>query len=90
MNGRWRTGRSRVRALAEIGVIRHCSPKMLQTEEQVQCPHCFESIRILLDLSIEHQSYVEDCPVCCQPIDIATNIDIDGNLVGVNARRNDD
>ena len=43
---------------------------MLQAEVDVQCPHCFESITVLLDLSIAEQSYVEDCFVCCHPMTI--------------------
>ncbi len=25
---------------------------------------------MLFDLSVEHQSYVEDCEVCCRPISV--------------------
>ena len=32
------------------------------------CPYCWEHITMLLDLSAEAQSYVEDCEVCCNPI----------------------
>ncbi|MEZ4874187.1 MAG: CPXCG motif-containing cysteine-rich protein [Flavobacteriaceae bacterium] len=34
-----------------------------------QCPYCWQDISMLLDPSIS-QSYVEDCEVCCQPIEI--------------------
>ena len=34
------------------------------------CPYCWESITMLLDLSVEDQSYVEDCEVCCNPISL--------------------
>lgn len=35
------------------------------------CPHCFEPISMILDLSVEGtQTYVEDCEVCCNPIQI--------------------
>lgn len=34
----------------------------------VLCPYCGETIDIALDPgSGDHQSYVEDCAVCCQP-----------------------
>lgn len=32
------------------------------------CPHCWETIGLELDLSVPDQSYVEDCPVCCNSI----------------------
>ncbi|MGB5508040.1 CPXCG motif-containing cysteine-rich protein [Robiginitalea sp.] len=38
-------------------------------EHFVQCPYCWESISILIDTSIPEQDYVEDCEVCCNPIE---------------------
>jgi hypothetical protein len=32
------------------------------------CPYCWQEISMLLDLSVEAQTYVEDCEVCCRPI----------------------
>jgi hypothetical protein len=34
----------------------------------LQCPNCWEEIELLVDCSVDHQEYVEDCPVCCCPI----------------------
>ena len=45
-----------------------------------QCPYCFELISMLLDPSLPHQNYVEDCEVCCNPIEITCEFN-DGNLV---------
>lgn len=39
-------------------------------ERRVSCPFCGEAISILLDPSGGEQSYVEDCQVCCQPMQI--------------------
>jgi transcription elongation factor Elf1 len=39
-------------------------------EHFFQCPHCWEKISMLLEKSNETQSYIEDCEVCCQPIQI--------------------
>ena len=39
-------------------------------EHFFQCPYCWESISVLLDPSISEQNFVEDCEVCCNPIDI--------------------
>jgi len=49
-------------------------------EKSIACPHCGESISVLLDLSAGSQSYVEDCQVCCRPIDISFEVDDDGQL----------
>ncbi|MFO7701762.1 MAG: CPXCG motif-containing cysteine-rich protein [Psychroflexus maritimus] len=33
-----------------------------------QCPHCWEEVSIIVDLSHNMEEYVEDCEVCCNPI----------------------
>lgn len=44
------------------------------------CDSCGEEIVIPLDVSAgAHQDYVEDCPVCCNPIVIHVDIDPDGD-----------
>ena len=40
-------------------------------ERRVSCPFCAESMHILLDLSAGDQSYIEDCQVCCQPMQVS-------------------
>lgn len=57
---------------------------------RIDCPYCGEGINIDVDCSAGSQQYVEDCPVCCQPMEIATHVDSDGTLLGVQALRNDD
>jgi hypothetical protein len=39
--------------------------------QDAQCPHCWETVHLTLDLSIPAQSYIEDCPVCCRPMIVA-------------------
>jgi hypothetical protein len=43
--------------------------------ESITCPCCWETIEIVLDLSVEEQHYVEDCSVCCRPITIGYRSD---------------
>ncbi|MEX0360282.1 CPXCG motif-containing cysteine-rich protein [Flagellimonas sp.] len=38
-------------------------------EHFFQCPYCWEEISFLLDTSVRQQTYVEDCEVCCNPIE---------------------
>lgn len=40
-------------------------------EHYFECPYCGEQISMVLDLSVKRQSYVEDCEVCCNPIEIS-------------------
>lgn len=43
-------------------------------DRSVTCPHCGERIGVLLDLSAGAQSYIEDCQVCCQAIQISFEV----------------
>lgn len=45
---------------------------------RVQCPYCWERFEILVDCSVESQEYIEDCEVCCRPIQFEVEIDDDG------------
>lgn len=40
-------------------------------EHFFQCPYCWEEISMLLESSVIKQTYVEDCEVCCNPIEVA-------------------
>lgn len=42
-------------------------------EHFFQCPYCWENISMLLDASTTNETYVEDCEVCCNPIQITAN-----------------
>lgn len=48
---------------------------LLQVERDIACPYCGEIITVLIDDSVPHQRYIEDCQVCCRPIefDVAVN-----------------
>lgn len=51
----------------------------LTEEAGYTCGSCGEEIVVPLDASAgEHQSYVEDCPVCCSPNEITVDFDDDG------------
>ena len=40
-------------------------------EHTFACPYCGAPISVLLDPSVPVQSYVEDCEVCCNPMQVA-------------------
>ena len=42
----------------------------MQEEAQITCPFCWETLDILLDLSLPEQDYIEDCQVCCRPMEV--------------------
>jgi len=53
----------------------------------VQCPYCGETFETSVDLSGGSFRYVEDCQVCCQPIELVGEVDGDRTLVAVTAER---
>lgn len=61
----------------------------LQEECFLDCPYCGEPISVLVDCSLEQQTYVEDCQVCCQPMVIHVAVDEDGEP-NVYAQREDE
>ncbi|MBL8150572.1 MAG: CPXCG motif-containing cysteine-rich protein [Blastocatellia bacterium] len=52
-------------------------------EEEIffTCPHCWQEISMLIDLSVCQQTYVEDCEVCCNPIEISYSTDQEGQIL---------
>ncbi len=57
---------------------------------EVQCPYCGESFASVADCSAGDQTYIEDCQVCCQPIVFVLHIDHAGNMVSLEAHRDDE
>lgn len=49
-------------------------------DRSIDCPYCGESVEILLDPSFSEQEYVEDCEVCCRPINIQFSMDLSGEV----------
>jgi transcription elongation factor Elf1 len=57
-------------------------------EHSFSCPYCGEEISMVLDVSVRRQTYVEDCEVCCKPIEISYTVqddvlaDFDAKILG--------
>jgi endogenous inhibitor of DNA gyrase (YacG/DUF329 family) len=67
------------------------STRSLMLEQtEVQCPYCGEVIATEVDGSVGRYRYIEDCPVCCRPIEFEAELDLDGAPVLLRARRDDD
>lgn len=47
----------------------------MEIEHFFTCPYCWEEISFVLDTTLEGQSYIEDCEVCCQPIEITYDVE---------------
>ena len=47
-------------------------------EKQINCPYCGEMIEIFIDASVPQQRYIEDCQVCCRPINLDVTLEHNG------------
>ncbi len=59
---------------------------MEQEEYFFTCPYCWDQISMLVDLSIEQQTFVEDCENCCHPIEVTYTVQ-DEAVVNVETKR---
>ena len=55
----------------------------------VKCPYCGERFETPIDTSAGSARYVEDCQICCQPIDFNLEVDHEGALQELSALRCD-
>ena len=54
----------------------------LENDVPYTCPACFEESFLAFDPSGgRRQRFVEDCPVCCRPIDFEVAVDRDGDTI---------
>jgi hypothetical protein len=64
------------------------APESLQSRG-VLCPYCGEAFETVIDLSCGSTSYIEDCQVCCRPIEFRLEVDDAGTLASLETRRSD-
>jgi len=55
----------------------------------VGCPYCGEHFETSADASAGPCKYVEDCQVCCQPIEMEVRVDDNGEFRELVTRRGD-
>ena len=48
-------------------------------EQYFDCPHCWQNQIKLIDPSINSQVFIEDCEVCCNPLEF--NISVSRNVI---------
>lgn len=54
---------------------------------EIRCPYCGEPMELQIDAA-GNQDYIEDCHVCCRPIEVAVRIGFDG-AIDVQTRADD-
>ncbi|NDJ53115.1 MAG: CPXCG motif-containing cysteine-rich protein [Chloroflexi bacterium] len=46
-----------------------------EVEIVIRCPYCWSEITMLVDPTVRQQTYIEDCEVCCNPIQLTYRAD---------------
>jgi hypothetical protein len=64
-------------------------PLGLEEFVAVACPYCGERLETRVDLTGDEPAYVEDCEVCCRPIEFHIERDPGGALLALQVRRLD-
>ena len=52
---------------------------MYMIEHHFTCPYCFEFESKLIDFSVKSQNFIEDCEVCCNPIEF--NLELQNGII---------
>ena len=59
-------------------------------EVRTACPHCGEPFTLRVDTDGADAAYVEDCPVCCAPIEVAVRWPLGAEEPELALRRGDE
>lgn len=67
------------------------APSALEPERFValQCPWCGERLETRVDLTAGERQYIEDCEVCCRPMELSIELEENGALHAVRVQRLD-
>jgi len=58
----------------------------IESQKYFTYPYCGETISMLLEGMYGSQSYIEDCEVCCRPVQITYKVEA-GVITDINADR---
>ena len=56
-----------------------------EIEVYFTCPYCWQKISMMLETGYGSQKYIEDCEVCCKPIELEYVLE-GGKVVVIEAR----
>lgn len=55
----------------------------------IQCPWCGERLDVRVDVTAGERSYIDDCEVCCRPMELTVELEDSGALGALRVRRAD-
>jgi len=56
----------------------------------IRCPYCGESFESTADASAGSQHYIEDCAVCCRPIEVYMRVGDNGEILDISTATDND
>jgi len=68
------------------GLLNYSQRKMTTDGALFHLPYCWERISMILDPEEETSDYIEDCEICCRPIELFFRFS-EENLVSFKARK---
>jgi hypothetical protein len=58
----------------------------MEEEYFFDCPYCWQEISMLIDPYSGDQIYIEDCEICCNPIEISYEV-LDNVVISFEAKK---
>jgi hypothetical protein len=58
----------------------------MEEEYFFDCPYCWQEISMLIDPYSGDQTYIEDCEICCNPIEISYEV-LDNVVISFEAKK---
>jgi cysteine-rich CPXCG protein len=55
----------------------------------IQCPWCGERLDVRVDVTAGEREYIDDCEVCCRPMELSVELTEEGGLSALRVRRQD-
>ena len=74
----------------EFGVCSSVKSVNLEQDQTVACPYCGEEVAMVINSTIASQDFVEDCQVCCRPIQFQVSVDQEGEIFDFRAKREEE
>ena len=62
---------------------------LLEQWVAVRCPYCGERLDLAVDITGGERAYIEDCEVCCRPIECGIELETSGALRALRVQRID-
>ena len=57
----------------------------MQVSETIQCPYCGQAFDLVVDTSVESQTFTTDCEICCRPFVVSAECE-PGEILSLDVR----